>query len=384
MRKNYSFLALLLFLLFISCGGSSGSSTDDNGGTTGGGGSSTSSSYFSGTWVTNVASDVLKSKAGIQACVDNCKKYGINNIFMVVWNKGVTMYPSSVMKNTFGIEQDATYSGRDPLAEMITAAHQSNIKVYAWFEYGFACSYGANGGEIIKQKPGWAGKDSSGNLLNDNGFDWMNAFLPEVQDFMISLVKEVVTNYDIDGVMGDDRLPACPSTGGYDDYTVNLYKQENGNAAPPADAKNTAWVQWRADKLTDFMKRLYTAVKAVKSTVEVVSTPGVYTWCKVNYLQDWPTWLSKGYVDKVIPQLYRYNISDYKSLLTQQIGYVSAANKSKFYPALLIQNGSYNPTLDFLKQMIEADRSNSITSECFWFYEGLPKFDAYFQTYKKK
>jgi uncharacterized lipoprotein YddW (UPF0748 family) len=62
------------------------------------------------------------------------------------------------MKNTFGIEQDAAYTGRDPLAEMITAAHQSNIKVYAWFEYGFACSYGANGGEIIKQKPGWAGK----------------------------------------------------------------------------------------------------------------------------------------------------------------------------------------------------------------------------------
>ena len=37
-----------------------------------------------------------------------------------------------------------------------------------------------------------------------NGFDWLNAFDPEVQNFMISLFKEVVTNYEIDGVQGDD------------------------------------------------------------------------------------------------------------------------------------------------------------------------------------
>jgi uncharacterized lipoprotein YddW (UPF0748 family) len=111
------------------------------------------------------------------------------------------------------------------------------------------------------------------------------------------LFKEVVTNYDVDGVMGDDRLPACPSTGGYDDYTVNLYKQENANAVPPTDYKNTAWVQWRADKLTDFMKRLYAAVKAVKSTVEVASAPSVYTWCKTE--------LSAGLAHMAFERLYR-------------------------------------------------------------------------------
>jgi uncharacterized lipoprotein YddW (UPF0748 family) len=269
------------------------------------------------------------------------------------------------------------------LAEMIEVAHKNNIKVYAWFEYGFATSYNANGGDIIKQKPGWAAKDINGNLLTKNGFEWMNAFLPEVQNFMISLFTEVVKNYDVDGVMGDDRLPALPSTGGYDDYTVNLYKQEHSNAAPPTSYNNADWINWRANKLTEFMGKLYTAVKAVKSSVIVASAPSIYSWGKTEYLQDWPTWLDKGYIDMVIPQLYRYDISAYKTLLTQQLSYVSAANKKKFSPAVLIQNGTYNPSESFLQQMIEADRGNSLSGECFWFYEGLPHFDSFFQNYKK-
>jgi uncharacterized lipoprotein YddW (UPF0748 family) len=366
--------------MVCGCGGSSSSSDDDNNNNNN---NQSTTSYFSGTWITNVGSTVLNSKANIQTAVANCKKYGINNIFMVVWNKARTMYPSKVMKDTFGFEQDAAYAGRDPLAEMIEEAHKNNIKVYAWFEYGFAASYQQNGGDILSQKPEWAAKDANGNVVVMNNFYWMNSFLPEVQNFMISLFKEVVTNYDIDGVMGDDRLPACPSTAGYDDYTVSLYKQEHNNSAPPASYQNNDWLNWRADKLTEFMGKLYSAVKAIKSKVAVVSAPGVYNWCKVNYLQDWPTWLSKGYIDMVIPQIYRYDISNYKSTLANQLSYVSAANKSKLSPALLIKNGDYNPSLDFLKQMIEADRGNSLTGECFWYYEGLSHFDAYFSSYKK-
>jgi uncharacterized lipoprotein YddW (UPF0748 family) len=385
LKRKLLLLLLSIPMLLIGCGGS-GSSSDDNGGNTGGntGGGTTTSSYFSGTWVTNVASTALNSKANIQTCVANCKKYGINNIFMVVWNKARTMYPSKVMEDTFGTEykQDANFSGRDPLAEMITEAHNNNIKVYAWFEYGFAASYSSDGGDIIKLKPGWAGKDASGNLLMKNGFSWMNSFLPEVQNFMISLFKEVITNYNVDGVMGDDRLPACPVEGGYDDYTLKLYQQEKNITTTPA-SNDATWIDWRTNKLTEFMSTLYKACKAVKSSVEVVSAPSPYPWGKTNYLQDWPTWLTKGYIDRVIPQVYRSDISTYKTTLAQQLTYVSAANKSKFSPGILIQNGNVNPSEDLLKQMIAADRGSSLTGECFWFYEGLSHFDSYFSTYKK-
>ena len=36
--------------------------------------------------------------------------------------------------------------------------------------------------------------------------------------------------------------------------------------------------------------------------------PSIYPWSEEEYLQDWPTWMQKGYVDLVCPQVYRYNI----------------------------------------------------------------------------
>lgn len=285
------------------------------------------------------------------------------------------------MKNTFGVEIADKFSGRDPLNEMIEEAHKKNIKVHAWFEYGFAASNNENGGLILQKKPEWASKDAAGNLLKKNGFEWMNPFMPDVQNFMISLIMEVVHNYNIDGVQGDDRLPALPSTGGYDAYTVDLYKQEHNGEAPPADYKNTSWINWRADKLTSFLGKLYKKVKTEKPNVVVSCAPGVHPWSKNEYLQDWPSWLDKGYADMVIPQHYRYDIESYQTVLQQQLSFLGAKDRGKFFPGILIQNANYNPSLEFLNQMIQENRRQGITGEAFWFYEGINKFPSFFKNY---
>ncbi|HEX7367442.1 MAG TPA: family 10 glycosylhydrolase [Pelobium sp.] len=340
--------------------------------------------HFAGTWVTSVASDALDSRANIAKTVATCKQSGINNIFVVVWNQGRTLYPSDIMQNTFGEKIATKYIGRDPLQEMIEEAHKENIKVHAWFEYGFACSYNQNGGLIIQKKPSWAAKDIEGKLLNKGGFEWMNAFMPEVQDFMISLVMEVVNKYDVDGVQGDDRMPALPSTGGYDDYTVNLYKAQHNGSAPPTNYRDADWINWRTNLLTDFQGRLYQQVKAKKPSVIVSSAPSVHPWGKDEYLQDWPSWLDKGYIDLVLPQHYRDNFASYKSTLAQQLSFLKGKDKAKFYPGVLIQNGGVNPSEEFLTQMVNENRLNGVAGESFWFFEGLKKFPAYFQVYNKK
>lgn len=61
----------------------------------------------------------------------------MNHLFVVVWNKGVTIYPSNVLQKYIGVKQDDHYPGRDPLQEMIEEAHKQGIKVHAWFEFGF-------------------------------------------------------------------------------------------------------------------------------------------------------------------------------------------------------------------------------------------------------
>ncbi|GAB2545806.1 glycoside hydrolase family 10 protein [Rufibacter soli] len=338
---------------------------------------------FSGVWITNVASTALDSRATIQEAVAVCEKSGINNIFVVVWNRGRTLYPSQIMETQFGVKIADKFKGRDPLAEMIEEAHKKNIKVHAWFEYGFAAANNENGGLILQTKPEWAAKDASGALLKKNGFEWMNAFKPEVQDFMISLVLEVVRNYNVDGVQGDDRLPALPSTGGYDDYTVNLYKNQHNGAVPPSNYKDANWVNWRANLLTEFLGRMYKAVKEVKPGVIVSTAPSIHPWAKDEYLQDWPTWLDKGYTDMVLPQHYRYDFAAYQAVLKQQLDYLKPQHRSKFFPGLLIQNADYNPSSEFLKQMVEENRRQGINGESFWFFEGVKKFPQFFETYKK-
>ena len=333
-----------------------------------------------GVWVTNVASTALNSLSNIKETVQICKNSGITDIYMVVWNKARTLYPSDIMQNEFGIKIQESFSGRDPLQEMITEAHKEKIKVHAWFEYGFAASNNQNGGIILQKYPQWSARDINKNLLKSSGgFEWMNGINPEVQNFMKSLVLEVVTKYDIDGVQGDDRLPAMPVEGGYDDFTVQLYKNENAGASPPTDPRNTAWINWRAKKLSDFFGVLYAAVKAVKPNVIVSSAPSVYPWGLTNYLQDWPTWLNNKSCDYVIPQVYRRDIGSYSVTLKSQITSLkSSADRSKLFSGVLIQVGAENASDAFVEQMVNENRKNGIGGEVFFFFEGLKFNSAYF------
>ena len=332
-----------------------------------------------GVWVTTTASTALDTKDNIIQTVANCKKAGINQIFMVVYNNARTVYPSNALNAIIGVKQLEKFAGRDPLQEMIDAAHASGIKVHAWFEYGFSSSYSANGGAIVKAKPEWAALDQSGNLVVKNGFDWLNAFLPEVQEFLSSLIMEVVTKYDIDGIQGDDRLPALPSTAGYDPYTVAQYKAENNNQSPPADYKDQAWVKWRANRLNKFMKRIYTDVKSAKPGVIVSSSPSPYPWSLAEYLQDWPTWVDSSWVDAVIPQCYRYDIVAYESVLSEQVGYYRN-KKIPFYPGVLVKIGTKLATPEFMTEMVSANRKQSAKGEVFFFYEGLKDNLNWFET----
>ncbi len=337
------------------------------------------SNTLRGAWVTTTASTALNSRADIKNTVATFKAAGMNQVFIVVYNNARTVYPSTVLQAVNGSLIKEGFEGRDPLQEMIEEAHAQNMKVHAWFEYGFSSSYSASGGSIIAAKPGWASKNSSGALVVKNGFDWLNAFHPEVQDFLMNLVKEVVTKYDVDGVQGDDRLPAMPSEGGYDDYTVNLYKAENGGIAPPTNSKDAGWIQWRAKKLNGFMKRMYTEVKALKPKVKVIMSPSPYPFSLTEYLQDWPTWVDSSWVDGVIPQCYRYDIAAYKATMQGQKTYFK--NKlNLFTPGVLLKSGTYLPTDQFLTEMIQANRAEGLKGEIFFFYEGVKDKINYFAT----
>ena len=327
-----------------------------------------------GVWLTNVDSNVLLSQEGILEAVDKCSSLNINTIFVVTYNKAMTTYPSDVMENLTGVRIDPRYEGRDPLRELIDAAHAKNIKVLAWFEYGFAANIGSPG-PILNARPEWASINSDGETVVKNGFYWMNSLHPDVQEFMTSLVLEVVQNYpDIDGVQGDDRLPAMPTEGGYDTYTVEKYKAEHGGEEPPLDYQEGNWTQWRADILTDYAGQLYDTIKLTNPNCIVAMSPSPMTFGLREYLQDYPAWVKNGYCDIVSPQLYRRDnqgISIYRGLLTDQLARVGSENTDTFYPGILSFLAGYSPDEEFMANMIRENRKNGVSGEVHFFYNTL-------------
>lgn len=331
-----------------------------------------------GVWLTNVASDALYSRENIEEAVAKCNDLGINTIFVVTWNKAMTMYRSQIMKEFTGMELDPDLdprgTGRDPLQEVIDEAKKYDIKVIAWFEFGFSSSFQENGGILLEKKPEWASLNSEGKLTTKNGFEWMNALDEEVQDFILSLILEVVNNYEVDGIQGDDRLPAMPSEGGYNPEVIEEYKKDFFGNPPPDYFKDYNWVQWRAEILNDFMKRIYTSVKDVDPDCIVSMSPSIFPWSKEEYLQDWPTWVNFGYTDMIVPQVYRRDSLAYTRTLEAQLKYILPEKLYQFYPGILIRVDDEQPTVELLKYKLQENRRLGFEGEVFFFYEGLDKY----------
>ncbi|MFZ4724322.1 MAG: family 10 glycosylhydrolase [Paludibacter sp.] len=332
-------------------------------------------------WVTNVASSVLFSEAGLTAMVDKLAELNFNTICVCTYNKSQTLFPSQTLANVLGLTPAQTViagcSWGDVLGKLIEKAHAKNIKVIAWFEYGFASHYSGQDSPISDKHPDWVSKDIAGNQTEKNKFYWLNGFHPEVQKFLTDMIVECVTKYPgLDGVQGDDRLPALPSHAGYDDHTKQLYKTETGKDVP-TNPTETAFFNWKANKMSDYAVSLYNAVKTARSSCLVTWAPSTRGWSKDNYLQDWPEWLKRGVADWISPQLYRnesQGIDSYSTLLYSDVQNVfnTVELRKKYVPGMLVRNGTVIVTDGFLAQLIQYNRSRGVFNESTWFYEAIP------------
>ncbi|MBZ0182570.1 MAG: family 10 glycosylhydrolase [Melioribacteraceae bacterium] len=328
---------------------------------------------FRAVWLTNVASTVLTTDQNIVEAMDYLASININVVFPVVYNKGYTLYPSAIMDSLFGVPvlPENSYMNRDYLERLTIEAHRNGIEVIPWFEFGFSSSYSQNGGHIVAEFPEWAAKNSSGNLVVKNGFDWLAGTNPEVQDYMLSLMLEVLDNYDVDGVQGDDRLPAMPVEGGYDEVTVNIYKSEHDGNSPPTNKFDTSWMKWRADKLTEYLARWRDSVKSRNENYIMSVSPTPYYWGYREYLQDSKAWAQQNLLDNIVPQLYQYDMSNYNYALNQTYTDVGQYDPEDFFAGVLMQVGSYVISESLLEDMLFANRNKLVRGESFFFYEGL-------------
>lgn len=332
---------------------------------------------------------ILHTYQGVKDFIKSLDDLNMNSIFLASYAETKTIYKSNVlMRNSTYKTVEEGYlltnyldqyhsPTNDPVRDLIVEAHKHHIKVFFWFEYGFMGEGRpiSINNPLLEKNPHWLGIDSQQQPANYNQHDYyFNAYNPDVQNFIIELIEEAITLYPgIDGVQGDDRLPAMPCNSGYDTYTVSLYQSQHQDKKPPLDYNNSEWVNWRLDILTTFAHRLHERVKAVSPNIMLSFAPNPYPWCEENLMQEWPRWCKENICDLLAVQCYRYNIDAYRATLTEVLKYISASNpKQLFAPGIILMEGSNSKmSSDLLLEQLRVNRELGINSEIYFYNKGI-------------
>jgi uncharacterized lipoprotein YddW (UPF0748 family) len=336
-----------------------------------------------GTWV---IAKYYKDADAVESMVAKLKAAHFNTIYVCVWYEGYTIYESNVVNNAGGSKQNPSFAGTDPLRTIIDVAHKNGIQVIAWFEYGFSVGYSSSEtglpGILVKH-PDWALVRRDMKIIDpdDYGgyFFWVDPSVSAAAQFMVDLYAECAAKYpDLDGIELD-RMRYPTTAYSYSDTARARFMSETGNPDPlTLTNTNTAWCAWRREQVTNVVKNIYSAVKAVNPQCVVtgaVAPPYMMYGGSDDKLQAWDIWAKNNYVDMLEPMLY-LPVSDYSYQLNLSKNYVPAG--FQLSPGIAISStGSVSNTFS----EIRTTRNASTAGEVIWYYgdllnyaDALPQF----------
>jgi uncharacterized lipoprotein YddW (UPF0748 family) len=328
-------------------------------------------SELRGVWLTNIDSDVLFDRDRLKNALQSLDQLNFNTVYPAVWNWGYTLYPSKVAAKVIGRSLDPTpgLQGRDMLKEIVDEGHKKGLTVIPWFEFGFMAPADSL---LAKNRPQWLTSLSNGKQIIKEGTHdrvWLNPFRPDVQQFIQNLIVEIVRNYDIDGIQFDDHF-GLPSELGYDAYTVALYKKEHRGKAPSKNPKDPEWVRWRANKITDFMKQVFKAIKVTKKDCLVSLAPNPQRVSYEYFLADWQKWERLGLIEELVLQVYRNDLN----VFTRELEYPEVKTAQRHIPVSIgILSGLKNRSIPMaqIQTQVQKVRDRNFAGVSFFFYETL-------------
>jgi uncharacterized lipoprotein YddW (UPF0748 family) len=266
-------------------------------------------SEFRGAWVTAWDHGFL-SPSEANATVAAAKAAHINALFIQVRKVGDAYYNSQFEPRASNISAD----GYDPLGYIIDRAHSEGIEVHAWINVLRVQSpsgSNADPSHVRNSHPEWLTRDASGRTKAPDGF-FLDPGVPEVQDYTVRIVADILSNYNVDGIHLDYvRYPG--SNYGYNEKAVSRFNTRFDRSGTPA-ADDPQWLSWRRDQVTALVRKIYSEANAVRPEVKV--SAATICWGDLGgsfehtdayreALQDWAGWMRDGIVDAVVPMNYR-------------------------------------------------------------------------------
>ncbi len=130
--------------------------------------------------------------------VEVLNEYKINNIFLQVRAFDDAFYSSSIVpKSKFCFNKDI-----DVLKAFVEVCHSNNIKIYAWIN-PYRIRNDDNINEIKNEFAVNLLENSEKMIVTDNSI-YYNPAYSDIQKYILDCVKEIIYNYEIDGIHIDD------------------------------------------------------------------------------------------------------------------------------------------------------------------------------------
>lgn len=243
---------------------------------------------------------IQKQKEELVEILDKLKEANFNTVLFQARTRGDVLYKSDIEPyNSILTGKSGKDPGYDPLAFAIEECHKRGMECHAWMvtiPLGGRKHVASLGKQsVTRRQPKICVPYKREYFLNPGN--------PKTKEYLMSLVKEVVERYDVDGVHFDylrypERAFRFP-----DSYDYRKYG--NGRSLD----------QWRRDNITEILRYIYKGVKQLKPWVKVSTCPvGKYRdtsrysskgWNAFHVVhQDVQGWLGEGIQDQIYPMMY--------------------------------------------------------------------------------
>lgn len=313
------FLALLLCIPFFA-GHVSAASNQEGG-------------EFRAVWVSTVLNldyptaptpDAAELSRQADNILDEAAAMGFNAVILQVRPAADAIYPSGIFPwSTYltGEAGNAPSDGFDPLAYWVEAAHARGLALHAWINpYRVTKNTAANSIETTEQLPAGSPAREHPEWVIQYGSDfYFDPALPEVRELVTDGVREILSNYDVDGIHLDDYF--YPGQ----DFNDAASYAEYGEGRDLAD--------WRRENVNQLIRDLHEAVSAYPDVSFGVSPAGIWANSTTDergsetsggeaYTQhyaDTRLWVEEAMLDYICPQIYwhiGHTRADYATLVS--------------------------------------------------------------------
>ena len=291
-------------------------------------------------WPTCRTCAPAQQQAELRTILDRLQEAGINAALFQVRSESDAMYLSDIEPTSYWLtgEQGKPITW-DPLAFAITEAHARGMELHAWFN-----PYRVIRGSGYAQAPTHVSQTHPEWLLDFGAIKILDPGLPDVRDYVTSVVMDVARRYDIDGVHFDDYFYPYPPNG--------ITNQDAASFATYGGAFAGNVGNWRRNNVSTFVKQVGDSLRAVRPEVSYGISPfgiwkngvpaGITGLDAYNQVYaDAVEWMRGQYLDYLTPQLYWAfgGGQDYAKLAPW---WESQRNGRHFYPGHGLYRADFN------------------------------------------